>query len=171
MNRLAHDALSLARSIQEDIPKRGKPPQDGVRPDSEQVLPSSLSKGTRGYIERVVNQINGCYEDGWFDACSVMIRRLVETLLIETFEDHGIENKIQTSSGNFLPLGDMIDKTLAETSWNLSRSTKRSLPKLKLIGDWAAHSRRYNAHRHDVDKVIDDLRVVVQEFIYLANLK
>lgn len=171
MNKLALDALSLARVIQEDVPKRGTPPQDGARPDSEQVLPLSLFVGTRGYIERVVNQINGCYEDGWFDACSVMIRRLVETLIIETFENHGIANKIQSPSGDFLPLGDMIDKTLAETKWNLSRNTKRALPKLKRIGDWAAHNRRYNAHRHDIDKVIDDLRVVAQELVYLANLK
>ena len=144
---------------------------DGALPDSEQVLPISLFLNTRGYLERVVNQINGCYEDGWFDACAVMIRRLVETLIIESFEHYGIANQIQSTSGDFLQLGDLIDKTLSEGSWNLTRNTKRALPKLKNIGDWSAHSRRYNAHRHDIDKVIDDLRVVTQELVYLAALK
>jgi len=171
MSDLARNALSLARVIQEEIPKHAKPPQDGAHPASEQVLPASLFLGTRGYLERVVNQINGCYEDGWFDACAVMTRRLVETLIIEAFEHYGFSNKIQSVSGDFLQLGGLIDKTLSESAWNLSRNTKGALPKLKTIGDWSAHSRRYNAHRHDIDKAIDNLRIVAQELLYLADLK
>ncbi len=49
----------------------------------------------------------------------------------------------------------------------LSRNAKQSLPKLKDIGDLSAHSRRYNAHRHDIDKIKDDLRLVVQELLGL----
>jgi hypothetical protein len=45
------------------------------------------------------------------------------------------------------------------------------LPKLKDIGDKSAHSRRYNAHRGDVDPLLPDIRLVVQEFVYLAGLK
>lgn len=61
--------------------------------------------------------------------------------------------------------------TLKETSWNLSRNAKQALPKLKNVGDLSAHSRRYNAQRADIDKVISDLRIVVQELIYLAGFK
>lgn len=100
-----------------------------------------------------------------------MIRRLVETLIIEAFETHGIDAKIKNSAGDFIYLRDLISITLAETSWNLTRNAKRALPKLKDIGDKSAHSRRYIAHRRDIDKVIDDLRVVVQELVFLAGLK
>jgi hypothetical protein len=168
---LTNLALSVAKSIQDEVPKRGRPPDEGLESESEQVLPFSVVRGTRGYIEKVVHQVNGCYEHGWFDACAVMIRRLVETLIIETFEHHKIARNIQNSQGDFLYLGDLIDKTLAETTWNLTRNTKKALPCLKDIGDRSAHSRYFTAHRKDVDKIIDSLRVVVQELVYIAHLK
>jgi hypothetical protein len=83
MNKQGQLALSIAKNIQDEIPNRVLPPAEGLEPKSEQVLPFSVVRGSRGYIEKVVNQVNGCYENGWFDACAVMIRRLVETLIIE----------------------------------------------------------------------------------------
>lgn len=171
MNDLARYALSLAKAIQEDVPKRGKPPDEGMLPQSEQIIPFSVVRGTSGYIEKIVNQINGCYENGWFDGCAVMIRRLIETLIIEAFEHHDIASSIKNSNGDFLYLSDLINKTIAEPSWNLGRKTKSALPRLKSIGDLSAHSRRYIAHRNDIDKLVDDLRVVTQELVFLAKLK
>lgn len=164
-------ALEVAKGIQQEAPRHATPPEEGYASTSELILPFSVVRGTRGYIESVVNQINGCYERGWYDACAVMIRRLLETLIIEVFEYNGISHKIKGMSGDFLYLRDLIDVTLKETRWNLSRNTKLALPKLKDVGDKSAHSRRFNAHRGDIDKLIDGVRVVVQEFVYLAGLK
>jgi hypothetical protein len=171
MHNIGELALEIAKGIQAEAPKRGKPPDEGLAPQSQQVLPHSIVKNTRGYIEAVVRQINGCYENGWFDACSVMIRRLMETLIIEVFEKHNISERIKNRSDDFMFLGELIDKTLAEISWNLTRNTKSALPKLKDVGDKSAHSRRFIAHRRDIDKIIDELRVAVQELIYLSGLK
>lgn len=171
MTELAKAALGVAKRMQNEVPKRGTPPDEGIASESQQVIPFSVIRGTRGYLEKVVNQINGSYEQGWFDACAVMIRRLVETLIIEAFEHHGIAHKIQDPNGDFLPLKDLVSITLHETAWNLTRNTKQGLPRLKLVGDLSAHSRRYTAHRQDIDRIIDDLRVVVQELVYLAGLK
>ena len=100
-----------------------------------------------------------------------MIRRLVETLIIETFEYRGIANNIKSANGDFLYLRDLITRTLSEKTWNLGRSAKTALPKLKDIGDRSAHSRRFVAQRQDIDRIVDDLRVVAQELVYLAGLK
>ena len=48
---------------------------------------------------------------------------------------------------------------------------EKALPKLKEIGDQSAHSRRFVAHREDIDKVQGDFRTVIQELVYLAGLK
>jgi hypothetical protein len=131
-----------------------------------------MVNGTRGYIEKVVFQINGCYEKGWFDGCAVMMRRLVETLIIECYEKHGIADKIKDPrTGEFLFLRDLVGKMLQESTWNLGRNAKQALPRLKSVGDQSAHSRRYNAHREDIDKLSHDFRVVCQELIYLSGLK
>jgi hypothetical protein len=149
MSDLAKFALSMAKTIQQEVPRRSKPPEEGLLPESEQVLAHSLVRNTRGYIEKIVYQINGAYEHGWYDACAIMIRRLVETLIIEAFEKHGIANKIQ-NNGDFFYLKDLIIATLNEPAWNLGRNTKQALPKLKDVGDRSAHSRRFIAHRSDI---------------------
>jgi hypothetical protein len=171
MGMTEHEVVELIKKLKSDAPKRFVPPSDGTRPSSESLLPYAMTLGTRGYIVKVVNQINGCYEKGWFDGCAVMMRRLVETLIIECFEQYRIEGKIKNSAGDFLYLADLIDKMLQETAWNLGRNIKQALPRLKNIGDKSAHSRRYNAHREDIDKVATDFRDACQELIYLAKLK
>jgi len=159
------------RNLKKDLSEELKPPEEGFQASTQQVLPFSIVRNTRGYIEIITNQINGCYEKGWYDSCAVMIRRLVETLIIEAFEKHKKADKIKNSSGDFLYLRDLISVALNEKSWSLGRNVKKSLPKLKNIGDKSAHSRRFNAHRYDIDKVIDDLRDIIQEFLSLADLK
>jgi hypothetical protein len=171
MTRLAKTAVGIAKRIQDEAPRYAAPPDEGLAAESQQVVPLSVIRDTRGYLEKTANQINGCYEHGWFDACAVMVRRLVETLIIEVFEHNGIAYKIQDSTGNFVRLDDLVTLTLSEQKWNLTRSTKRGLPKLKSLGDLSAHSRRYVAHRQDIERVIDDLRVVIQEMLFLAGLK
>ncbi|MBS0410721.1 MAG: DUF4145 domain-containing protein [Proteobacteria bacterium] len=131
----------------------------------------SLVRGTRGYIERVAVQANGAYERGWYDACAVMVRRLLETLIIEAFEAHGLSANIKNSSGDFFYLGDLIDLTLANPSWNIGRNCKAAMKKLKDVGDKSAHSRRFIAQRGDLDRLLPDIRVVVQELIFLSKLK
>jgi hypothetical protein len=166
-----HRLLEVAKSLQADITRQTGPPEEGLRAATQRVIVTSVIRNTRGYIERVSNQINGCYENGWYDACAVMIRRLLETLIIESFEKHGIAAKIKNPAGDFFYLRDLVDRCLAEPSWNLTRNCKQAMPKLKDIGDKSAHSRRYNAHRGDVDPLLNDIRLVVQELIYLAGLK
>lgn len=171
MSELATSLLLIAKNIQDSVNQSILPPSEGCSSSSELVLSFSIVKGTRGYIEKIVHQINGSYGSGWYDSSAVMIRRLTETLIIETFEYHKIESKIKNPSGDFLYLKDLINLTLAEPNWNLSRNTKQALPRLKDIGDQSAHSRRFIAHRSDIDKIIPDLRIVVQELIYLSKLK
>ncbi len=159
------------QATQREVDNAHLPPSEGKRPQHDLVLPRPLVEGTRGYIEKVVDQINGTYENGCYDACAVMIRRLIETLIIEAFEHHNIADKIKTPTGDFFYLSDLITHTLKETKWNLGRNAKQALPKLKSVGDLSAHSRRYNAHRYDIDKIIHDLRISTQELIYLASFK
>ena len=161
---------NTVESIKDDCRDILLPPEEGCPAIAQPVISFSLVRNTRVYIERVVHQINGCYTNGMYDACAVMIRRFLEILIIESFEHHQIAEKIKNSNGDFVYLSDLITTTISETSWNLSRNTKSALPKLKDIGDKSAHSRRFNAVRSDIDRIMPDLRLVAQELIYLADL-
>jgi len=167
----ARNLVLTAQAINAELKEQLGPPAEGLRSNTQDVVLSSLVRGTRGYVEKIANQANGAYENGWFDACAVMIRRLLETLIIEAFEHHGLAAKIKNTSGDFFYLRDLIDRTLNEPAWNLSRNCKAAMPKLKDVGDKSAHSRRFIAHRGDIDKLLPEIRIVVQELIYLAGLK
>lgn len=53
------------------------------------LVPGDVANDTRGYVERFVEQVNGCYREGWYDASAIMIRRLLEVLIIDSFEAIG----------------------------------------------------------------------------------
>lgn len=163
--------LNVAKSIQEASDNCLLPPVEIIPIDKHIVLPQSLFKSTRGYLEKIVYQINNSYENTCYDACSVMIRRLTEILIIETYEYNHLEHKIKNRNGDFFSLDDLINCFLSQSTWNPSRSTKRGLRNLKILGDLSAHSRRYNTNRNDLDKVIGDLRIIAEELLYLSGLK
>jgi Domain of unknown function (DUF4145) len=169
---LAKEALTIAKAVQDDAAIFWQPPAE-VTPTRKEAIASSIlfKNARRNYLTRVTHQINLCYEHACFDACAVMIRRLKETLIIEAFEAHKIEHKIKKATGEFLYFGDLINAALNEPSWHLGRKAKHSLKRIKDIGDTSAHSRRYNALRHDIEEVIPDIRAVAHEFLSLAGLR
>ncbi len=166
------EALSLARAMQTEIDELWLPPVE-VRPSrKEAVIPSVLFKNSnRNYLLMVVHQVNTTYEHACYDACAVMVRRLLESLIIETFEAKGISAEIKGVDDNFFYLSQIIDKVEAHKEWNLSRNAKQALKKLKSVGDVSAHNRRYVASRHDIEELIQAIRIVVQEFLALSNLR
>jgi len=163
--------IAVAKAISAVVVSDLGPPEEGAPAGTQQVISMALVRDTRGYISKIANQINGAYEHGWYDACAVMIRRLIETLIIECFEKHNIAGKIKNAKGDFLYLRDLIDITVKETAFNLGRNTKTILPKIKEIGDKSAHSRYYVALRGDIQPHISDVRTVIQELLFVSGLK
>lgn len=129
----------------------------------------TLVQNTRKYIEKPAEQVDGCYDKGWYDASAVMIRRVIETLIIECFEREKISSKIKDAHGNFYMLEKLIDIFLSESVWNVGRNTVRSLPKFKNVGDNAAHNRRWVTNKQDIDNVKDDLRICIQELLFISK--
>lgn len=165
------NAVELASRLQQVVKDAVKPPSAIATSRDEAVIYMALVRGTRGYLVSVAHQINGCYASGWYDACAVMIRRFLETLIIECFETHNIQNKIKDANGDYFFLRDLVDQACVETSWTLGRNVRKALPKFKEVGDKSAHSRRFNAHREDIDKLMSDLRDASQELLAIAKLK
>ena len=163
--------LNLTKELQNSFTDLFHPPETGYHSPTQRVIADSIVRQTRGYIERIANQINGCFENGWYDACAVMMRRLLETVIIEVFEAHAIASKIKNPQGDYFYLNDLISAILAESNVTLSRNTRDSLKKLKKVGDLSAHSRRYNANYQDIEGVRYDFRIAIEELLYLARLK
>jgi hypothetical protein len=140
-----------------------------VKP-SDSVLPRELFSSTRGYIEKVVTQINGSYDSGFYDCCAVMCRRLGETLIIEIYESQSRASEIKGSDDNFLMLSGLLGVLNRDKSIHLGRNAKRGLEGLKDLGDKSAHNRRFNARQPDIDGIKSDLRTAAEELLHLAKL-
>lgn len=132
-------------------------------------FPIELFENTRGYLKTIANQALASYNKGIYDGCSVLTRKLIEILIIECFERHGIDHLIKNSNGDFCYLSDLISEFLKEPNWNIGRNAKKSLPKIKNIGDKSAHNRRYIARKNDLDGIKEDVRTVVEELIHLVD--
>lgn len=123
---------------------------------------------TRGYIQKVVVQINLSYDHQLYDCCTVMIRRLLETLIIEVYEKLGRADELKNSDGNFMMLSGLVAFLKNEKTVNIGRQTMSGLENFKKIADSSAHNRRYNASKKDVDDKISDIRLSVNELVATA---
>ena len=165
----AKAGLAILKQFASATRELRQPPEIGAASYTEQVLPFSVVRDTRGYLETTTHQINGSYEKGWYDACAVMMRKLLETLIIELFEQRQMVAKIKTPAGDFEQLETLVRKVIGESSWNLSRATKKVLPEVQKLGNNSAHGRRFSAHRGDIDGLKSEFRVAVQEFVQLCG--
>jgi hypothetical protein len=133
------------------------------------LLPIQWFVGTRLYLERLVHQINGTYEFGFYDACATMCRRLVESLIIEVYVKEKRHHEIQRN-GVFLSLEPLINYICSDPKLSLSRNSPPAMKEIKQIGDTAAHDRVYITGQQDIDDVKLRYRRLVQELMTHAGI-
>lgn len=122
----------------------------------------------KDYIKKVVIQINASYDRGLYDCCAVMIRRLLETLIIESYENLGRAKELKDSNGHFVNLSGLISFLDNDSDINVARNTMKGLKGFKKIADSSAHNRRHNASQKDIDDKIGDIQLAVKELLVLA---
>lgn len=137
---------------------------------SSSVLPTELFRGTRGYLEKVVYQLNASYDATLYDCCAVMCRRTLETLLIEVYEHVNRADEIKGADGHFLMFAGLLSFFESDKAFNPSRNGLRGLREVKTLGDLAAHNRRFNARKDDIDRLREGLRIAAEELLHLAGL-
>lgn len=133
------------------------------------VIPSDWISGTRPYLEQIVYQINATYEYGMFDACAVLCRRLMESLIIEIYIHEQRHSDIQ-AGGVFFMLDRLITHVGNDQSIHLSRNTPKTMREIKQLGDTAAHDRTYITPQIDIDDVKARYRRLIQELLLISGL-
>ena len=167
------DRVQAARDLQFAIKTTwDKQPADTSHLEEAGVFPLvKLNQTNRGYLVAVGRQMNGCYASSWYDGCAVMMRRLLESSIIEAFEARKIDTKIKDpKTGDFLQLTGLVNAALAEPSWNLPRNVKKELGNLKDLGHKSAHNRYYLAAKTDIDRHAGVYREAVEAFLHFASL-
>ena len=141
-----------------------------IVPSSDSLIPQAFVTGTRPYLEQLALQINAAYDHGLYDASAVMARRLMESLIIEVYVSQKRHAEIQ-QAGNFFGLEALINHMLADTSIAKSSNLRRTAPKVKALGDTAAHDRTYITRQSDVDDLKLDYSRLISELLRLSNVR
>lgn len=116
------------------------------------------------YIKNIAKEMCLCYDSGCYTACLVMMRKLLEALIIETFINKGIERNIRNGD-NYLYLSGLINIYLSEDDIKKSRNIPKKINSIKELGDTAAHTGRFKANKSIVDNIKNDLNIVVQNIL------
>jgi hypothetical protein len=132
------------------------------------VLPEdpSMFRGKDKYVREIVFEINRCFRNGAYNGCSVLMRRLLETLIIQAHEKTGtVATATNPTTGRFYKLEKLIDNLVATNPFGLSRNAIAALPKLKRIGDWGAHNRNVLIRESDIEDIKVDARLCFEELL------
>lgn len=137
---------------------------------SDELLPDSVIQNTRKYLHDLAHQINGTYDVGFYDACAVLCRRLIESLLVECFDHAGKLSDIQKQDGNLEMLDAIVRKAKSGQHIRLPRGTPDLIDKIKEVGDTAAHDRYHITTKQDIDEFRTGLRKVISQLLGLAGI-
>lgn len=135
----------------------------------DSVIPAEWVKDTRVYLEKLAYQINGSYDCGFYDACAVMMRRLMESLIIEIYIRDNRHHEIQ-NNGAFLGLEKLIAHIRADSKLTLGRNTPKTMTEVKQIGDTAAHDRVCITGKPDIDDLRTRYRHMLQSLMAASKI-
>ena len=136
------------------------------------MLPKTLYEGTkRQYIENIAKQINASFENNIFDGCAVLMRRLLEILLILTYQNLGIDSQIKDGNGNYHLLDKIISDAVQNPALSLSRTTKPHIEVFRQLGNFSAHRIEYNCRKQYIDEILLEYRAAIEQLLYKSGLK
>jgi len=136
--------------------------------DSE-IIDETKFCGIRGYLTKLIQQINSSYRNNCYDACAVLMRRLFEVLLILSYEKLQIDDTIRAPDGKYLMLEGIVNNAKTNTTLKLSR-IKNKFDSFREVGNNSAHSITYTAGPKDIDDIKRDYRVMLEELYNKADL-
>jgi hypothetical protein len=135
------------------------------------ILPENLYRNSRGYLESLVHQINASYEYNIFDGCAVLMRRVMEVLLILSFEHLNIADEIKNADGTYVMLESIISKAKNHAKLSLSRNSRETLEVFRNLGNFSAHKIYYNCKRDDIKRQALAYRALFEELLYKSGIR
>ena len=134
------------------------------------ILPESLYKGTRGYIEKLSIQINASFDNNIFDGCAILMRRLLEVLLILTYDKLGRLSEIE-ENGGYKNLVNIIDHTLSNKVVVFPKEVQVVLHDSRVLGRFSVHKIEYNCKKTEITHVKMKYRLAIEVLMYKSGLK
>ena len=135
-------------------------------------LPEELFQDLHSNIITLCKQINASYENNLYDCAAVIMRRLLEGLLVLSYQNTGIEDEILDKHGKWhVSLDQMIKNAEQNSVLALSGNTKKDMTLFKDLGNYSAHKIWYSCTQNDIKPHILQYRAIIEELLYKSGLK
>lgn len=164
------DRRDLRRHLEELLKTQLEPALESAKKLESEFVPIEILENTRGYLLTVAEQVNNCFHHKAYDACGVMVRKLLEILIIEVFENKGIDAKIKDGDGNYLMFTNLVTKLINSPEINVGRTVKNELPKIAIVLNNCAHNRLFAITRPQLVNFQAIIVIATQELVTLSEL-
>lgn len=125
----------------------------------------NLFTGKDRYLRDITIEVNTAYRNGAYNACSVLLRRLLETLIIKAHTRNGTAAMAQNANGEFYHLTRLIDDVTQNQLFGLTRNAYDAMPDLKRLGDWGAHNPNLLVRITDLEPLKPNARLCFEELL------
>ena len=98
------------------------------------------------------------------------MRRLLEIMLILSYEKLAIASEIKDSDNEYKNLNFIIGNAISNSPLSLSRNTRDCLDQFRKVGNFSAHKIHYNAKKSDIRNIALDYRAAIEELLYKSEL-
>lgn len=155
----------------EDI-KHWNEKEDVEIEQSGTILPAPLFNELSSNFQRLCEQINASYENNLYDCTAVMMRRLLEGLLVLSYQNYKIESEITAKDGvRHITLDKIIKNAENNQTLKLSANVRKELSLFKDLGNYSAHKIWYNCTKQDIEPHILKYRIIIEELLYKSGVK
>lgn len=136
------------------------------------ILPDTLFDSLPSNVQSLCKQINASYENNLYDCTAVIMRRLLESLLVLSYQKLGIESDIMDKSGTYhISLDKIIKNAEQNTTLTLSSNARKDMELFKELGNYSAHKIWYNCTQGDIKPHILKYRAIIEELLFKSGLK
>ena len=100
------------------------------------------------------------------------MRRLLESLLVISYQTLNIENEIMNKNGvSHISLDKIIINAQENQTLKLSANTKKDMMLFKDLGNYSAHKIWYNCTKGDIEQNALKYRTIIEELLYKSGIK
>ena len=137
---------------------------------SSELIDENKFCGKRGYLDKLIKQINHTYGHNCFDACAILMRRLFEILLVLTYQNTGNEAVISKPDGTHFMLEAIVKDAVQNKALGIPARISKNFDAFREVGNNSAHSITYTAGQKDVTDIQRDYRVMMEDLYNRAGL-
>lgn len=136
---------------------------------NDMIIPNDLISPASDRIRSLAWQVNNAYKMETFDACSLMMRRLLNVLIILMYKKHNSAKRLK-SGKYYLTLEQVVEDIKRYNPFGVSLHTIKEMEEFASICDNSVHGLFDNCTQEDIDKNQSLYRFILFDILIASGI-